>query len=283
MPRNKDSKPIDPTDMNRADSFSPGSSILVKVPGLDTPRRSGAASCRRYEPAPRPHEPLAGVVINAGRKGASDLGGARLERSEATGPPPDHPPGPELRGRSATSLRSATSTKRARRANRLQAVGGRRLRADVPRAPEAGGSPSVFLVWDFTVASERSLARSLLRIRDDAFGTLGDSNLKDMQVAGSSPGFTIDAVTDLHARGGRPYRPQGRGHAHRALLHHERLRAGRPLQSRRARLPRRMGTTQAKFCCSIPRSALDPASPPKARPSLYGHGLLGPTRSTPGT
>jgi hypothetical protein len=40
-------------------------------------------------------------------------------------------------------------------------------------------------------------------------------------------------------------------------------------------LPRRMGTMSARFYCNIPRSALDPASPPKARPSLYGHGLLG--------
>src|SRR5688572_19245572 len=37
MPRNKDGKPIDPTDMNRADGFSPGTAILVKIPGLDTP------------------------------------------------------------------------------------------------------------------------------------------------------------------------------------------------------------------------------------------------------
>ena len=37
MPRNKDGKAIDPTDMNRADGFSPGTAILVKVPGLDTP------------------------------------------------------------------------------------------------------------------------------------------------------------------------------------------------------------------------------------------------------
>src|SRR5918911_1055493 len=35
MPRNKDGKPIDPTDMNRADGFSPGSMLLVKIPGLD--------------------------------------------------------------------------------------------------------------------------------------------------------------------------------------------------------------------------------------------------------
>src|ERR671915_1889681 len=37
MPRNKDGKPIDPSDMNRADGFSPGSMLITKVPGLDSP------------------------------------------------------------------------------------------------------------------------------------------------------------------------------------------------------------------------------------------------------
>src|SRR3954454_17500306 len=37
MPSNKAGKPIDPTDWNRADGFSPGSLIVTKVPGLDTP------------------------------------------------------------------------------------------------------------------------------------------------------------------------------------------------------------------------------------------------------
>jgi hypothetical protein len=40
-------------------------------------------------------------------------------------------------------------------------------------------------------------------------------------------------------------------------------------------LPAQQGTTTASFTCRIPRSALDPANPPQARPSLYGHGLLG--------
>ena len=37
MPRNQAGTPIDPTDMNRADGFSPGSMLITKVPGLDTP------------------------------------------------------------------------------------------------------------------------------------------------------------------------------------------------------------------------------------------------------
>ena len=35
MPRNVAGKPIDPTDWNRADGFSPGSLIVTYVPGLD--------------------------------------------------------------------------------------------------------------------------------------------------------------------------------------------------------------------------------------------------------
>src|SRR3954470_14504273 len=35
MPRNRVGKPIDPTDWNRADGFSPGSLIVTKVPGID--------------------------------------------------------------------------------------------------------------------------------------------------------------------------------------------------------------------------------------------------------
>src|SRR3954453_20248902 len=35
MPRNEAGKPIDPTDQNRADGFSPGSEIITKIAGLN--------------------------------------------------------------------------------------------------------------------------------------------------------------------------------------------------------------------------------------------------------
>src|SRR4051794_40946441 len=44
MPRNKDGVPIDPTDMNRADGFSPGSMIIIKIPGLDNPAALAASN-----------------------------------------------------------------------------------------------------------------------------------------------------------------------------------------------------------------------------------------------
>src|SRR4030095_9839201 len=66
MPRNKDGTPIDPTDMNRADGFSPGSAMLVKVPGLGGPT---AFRTRKLPPPTTLRRGLAKrspvVVINA--------------------------------------------------------------------------------------------------------------------------------------------------------------------------------------------------------------------------
>ena len=61
-------------------------------------------------------------------------------------------------------------------------------RAGIPRR-------DLYLAWDFTVASERSLARRMLSIRDRAFAELGDRNLTDLKVAGRAPA--------LHDRQGR--------------------------------------------------------------------------------
>ena len=36
MPANTSGVHVDPTDINRADGFSPGNLITVKIPGLDT-------------------------------------------------------------------------------------------------------------------------------------------------------------------------------------------------------------------------------------------------------
>src|SRR5688500_12193917 len=45
MPRNKDGVPVAAGDYNDSDGFSPGSTVVTKVPGLDTPEafiRTGA-------------------------------------------------------------------------------------------------------------------------------------------------------------------------------------------------------------------------------------------------
>src|SRR3546814_9957545 len=48
---------------------------------------------------------------------------------------------------------------------------------------------SLYLAWDFTVASQRNLSERALHIRDDAFARLGDA----------APTYVIDTVTDHSA------------------------------------------------------------------------------------
>src|SRR5436190_12196300 len=38
MPKNTSGVPIDPTDWNRQDGFSPGSAVMVRIPNLDLAR-----------------------------------------------------------------------------------------------------------------------------------------------------------------------------------------------------------------------------------------------------
>src|SRR6266480_3564000 len=66
MPANKAGIHIDPTDYNRADGFSPGNMIVVRIPGLDNPqafRNTGAVSVDHMETYSAADQPV--VVINA--------------------------------------------------------------------------------------------------------------------------------------------------------------------------------------------------------------------------
>jgi hypothetical protein len=63
---------------------------------------------------------------------------------------------------------------------------------------EAGVSKNdLYLAWDFTTASTKNVTGRLLAMRDDAFAQLGDTNLADGKVEGSSPTFTVDNVQNF--------------------------------------------------------------------------------------
>src|SRR3954466_15892921 len=71
MPRNTAGKPIVPTDWNRADGFSPGSLIVTKVPGLDTPEafaRTGAVPITDMKRANDGHAPVVVLDADPGRR-----------------------------------------------------------------------------------------------------------------------------------------------------------------------------------------------------------------------
>jgi hypothetical protein len=290
MPRNAAGVPIDPTDMNRADGFSPGSMLIVKVPGLDNPealRRSRLPSLRDLAGSLRERSPV--VVINA-RTGRRHPVWAELDSNATTDasrvliirPAKNFSEGERyivvLR-----NLKTANGDPIGRRAGLRTALHrsrggsrGFRRRGGLRALRKAGiQNRAIYLAWDFTVASQQSLAGRMLHIRDEAFGELGDRNLGDLKVAGRTPSFTIDSVTDLTpAEDDRIARRVDGTMTVPCYLTDGCAPGGRFTFDGRG-LPERHGTTTATFTCRIPRSALDPAAPPAARPGLYGHGLLG--------
>jgi hypothetical protein len=260
MPRNKDGVRIDPTDMNRADGFSPGSMIIVRIPGLDNEqalRRSRLPGLSDLSASLRKRSPV--VVFNA-RTGKRHPVWAELD-SNATSD-----------ANRMLIIRPAKNFKEGQRyvvvLRNLKDENGRPIKRKHKRG-------RVYRRWSFTVASERSLAGRMLHIRDDAFRALGDKNLRDLKVAGKAPAFTIDSVVNLTpAQDDRIARQVNGTMTVPCYLTNACAPGGQFTFSKKG-LPEYHGTTTAKFTCRIPRSALDPANPPQARPSLYGHGLLG--------
>ena len=71
-------------------------------------------------------------------------------------------------------------------------------------------------------------------------------------------------------------RPPGHRHVHGPVLPDQQLRgAGRRSTSTRTATRSSTAPTQANFDCIIPHAAVDDPGAAPARPSLYGHGLLG--------
>src|SRR4051812_5069086 len=318
MPANKLGIHIDPTEYNRNDGFSPGNLITVRIPGLDNPqafRKTGAVSVDNMGAYAQPSQPV--VVINA------DTGRRQPVWSEIDYNPIDPAPGgnpndPADRAKVNLLIRPAVNWSegghyivalrrlrdaqgnliqpgnafRAYRDNLITAqpaVEGRRPHMEdlFAKLGQAGiQRSSLYLAWDFTVASERSLSARMLRIRDDAFAQLGDTNLSDLQVQGGAPGFSIDSSqTENFTTAQNPNiarivhgtvtvpcymntpgcQPAGSTYNLGADGLPAQLGAGTPLAN----------TASPSFECVIPHSALDDPGHAPARVSLYGHGLLG--------
>ena len=131
---------------------------------------------------------------------------------------------------------------------------------------------SLYLAWDFTVASDQNNTGRELSMRDAAFSTLGDNNLADGVVEGTSPTFTVTETEKEPNPGEIARRVKGTvvvpcflfpscAPGGTMLLNAE----GKPIQN---------GVWPANFDCIVPVSATTGAGE-SARPSLYGHGLFG--------
>jgi hypothetical protein len=321
MPRNAAGKPIDPAEQNLNDGFSPGNSIIVRVPGLDSPEafeNTGAVPITDIGAYAEGDQPV--VVINA------DTGRRQPIWSEIDYNPIDPATGgdagdPADRAKVNLIIRPAVNLDEGGRyivaLRRLRDAQDKTIRAPdafrvyrdnlITAQPEvearrpgmeqlfaslrqAGIKRSdLYLAWDFTVASERNLSERALAIRDDAFAKLGDTNLADLQVQGGAPSFSVDpgGVTDFAPCGTDGCQSGEDDRIARQVTGHFVVPCyldgpGCPPGSRflfapGSSLPTAVpgNQTVANFQCEIPRSAIDPPAANPARPSLYGHGLLG--------
>jgi hypothetical protein len=309
MPRNRSGRPVEPADYNRSDGFSPGTPIVTRVPGLDTPE-----AFRRTAPAPvdEPNRSLSAAapiaVVNARTRRRHPVWAEidsnpadPRERNLIIRPAVNFDEG----GRYIVVLRRLKDrngrTLPAGRAFRLyrdrivttdRKVEGRRrhmesLFSTLAKAKIA--RRDLYLAWDFTVASAPNITGRMLHIRDDAFRQLGDANLADLKVAGAAPQFTINP--DLpdgeptETDGVVNYTPEQDARLARTVRGRITLpcyldQPGCPTGARFALdergLPRRSDGNTAiyDFTCNIPRRALNAATG-TLRAGLYGHGLFG--------
>jgi hypothetical protein len=282
MPRNVNGVAIDPTEWNRNDGFSPGSPVLTVVPGLDLDR-TGAAPETDIGRSLRANAPIVLLDATSGRRVPY---WAELDQNV-----PDPATRP-LIARPAVNFREGHRIVVALR--RLQDATGATIEpndafrsfrdgvetndptiearrphmSDVLKVLDEAGvkRDDLYLAWDFTVASERSLSERMLHIRNTAFASLGDKaprfqvtqveNDVDDRVARRVTGtFT---VPDYLTGDGSP---------------------GNRFNTGENGLPQRNGDYTAPFICIIPRAALkSDGSVARARPAVYGHGLLGSER-----
>ncbi len=280
MPVNASDAPIDPTEWNRNDGFSPMPMILAHVPGLD----AAASALPPVTDIEASLDPASAVVLlDADTKEPVPVW-AELDAN-----PPDDAtrllivrPARGLREghRHVVALRGLvdgtgapippSDAFRAYR-DRLD-TGDERLEARRPAmeavfADLAGAGierGDLSLAWDFTVASEASLSERLLHIRDDAFAALGDDPLE----------FTVDSVQDSGSvrvvRGEYEVPSYLRNDGGPGSFLNNGDGAHDPL-------PDRNGTITANFVCTVPTSA---SADNRARWVLFGHGLLGTAEQT---
>jgi hypothetical protein len=126
---------------------------------------------------------------------------------------------------------------------------------------------SLYLAWDFTVATDLNNARRLLAIRDNAFSQLGDTNLGDGVVQGASPSFEVESEEE--EGGGKFLRVKGTYTVPCYLF--PSCGPGGTFQLGPGEVPQQNGTYKANFDCIVPEAA----ETTPGRPSLYGHGLFG--------
>ncbi len=294
-PANASGTHLDAAAYNSNDGFSPGQTIVVRVPGLDTPAalaNTGPVSVTALGKYAKHRAPIVVIDAKTGQRWPiwaeiDSNADTPAETALLIHPAQNFASGHryivamrDLKDSSGNTLEAPEGFRYYRDAlpSDQAAINDQRSRfaGDFKKLRNAGiKRNNLYLAWDFTVASDENIAGYALSMRNDAFGKLGDHNLADNVVQGTAPDFTVDSVQN-YTIGEDPdmaRRVQGtfqvpcymtNGCAPGGTLN---LNAnGKPVQN---------GFWTANFNCMIPRSAVDAPDAAPARASIYGHGLLG--------
>jgi hypothetical protein len=282
MPRNAAGVPIDPTEWNRNDGFSPGSAILTVVPGLDL-ERTGAAPEADIGRSLRASAPVVLLDATSGRRipywaEIDQSAPSSDQHSLVVRPAVNFREGHRivvalrrLQDSSGTTIEPGDAFRAYRDGTKTNdpTVEERRPHMqDVLKTLDAAGvkRDDLFLAWDFTVASEHNLSERMLHIRNNAFDSLDNK----------APSFQVTQVeNDVDERVAR--RVSGTFTVPNYLTGDG--GPGNGFDTGPNGLPQRNGDYTAPFTCIIPRAALKPdGTVTRARPAVYGHGLLGSER-----
>jgi hypothetical protein len=321
MPANAGGTPVDPTEINTSDGFSPGAPIGLRVPGMDPPAAFAATDPVPITDMDESFRPQAPIVVIDADTGQRQLIWAELD---SNAPSQDQTDllihfGKNLEDghRYIVALRNMKDAA----GETIEAPAGFQLYRDrVPTGIDAIeqrrdhfesifdtlkdediGRHSLYLAWDFTVASTENMTGRMLSMRDQAFDRLGDTDLTDGGVDGAAPEFTINPndgdesngpdgsvdfpdATTPNDHGAENLRevtgtvkvpcymtdPDGAGPA-------KPCDPGAVLNLDGDGTPQQNGFYDARFTCNIPRSAVDAGGNVIApvRTSMYGHGLFG--------
>jgi hypothetical protein len=289
MPKNVDGVPIDPSDFDRNDGFSPGTPLLLHVPGIDL-AASKIATITDIGASLRKNAPI--VIIDA-RTGHRVAYWVELDAND---PNPakqaliirvaaDYHDGDryvvglrDLRNNQGVLIQPNPVFAAYRDGTPLptqsEAARRRHLDAVMDVLQQAGvARHSLYLAWDFTVASEQSLTGPMLHMRNVAFAQLGNK----------APPFVVSSVTDYTTTQNALIARHLVGtFSVPSFLNEPGGPAGSTFNLGSDGLPAQPpGNIQtANFECNVPRSTVaDSISPGSTvypgHPLLYGHGLLG--------
>ncbi len=292
MPDNAAGKPIDPAPYALNDGFSPGETILVRVPGLDNPAALAQTGAAPVNHIGRYAERDAPVVVIDTETGERLPIWVEID-SNATGPNSTlleiHPAvNYESGHRYVVAMRDLKTAA----GETIGAPAGFRyyrdeLPSDEPEINDrrdhfeelfgalgdAGIARSdLYLAWDFTVATDENITGRALHMRNDAFAGLGDTDMSDGVVTGDSPTFTVTS-TDVPPDPQISRRVYGTFEVPCYL--EPNCAPGGKFELNGDGLPEQNGTYTANFICMIPWSATGAAVPELVRPAIYGHGLFG--------